>query len=509
MPTQPSPTPPDVSPSRGPKLRRNLSIWQAVGLSVALMAPSMAADINPQGTGRSVGRAVPLAFLLAGVAVLLLAYVFVRLCQHFHSAGSVYAFVGASLGPRAGLVAGWCLLGAYLLFGVVTSSAAGIFGAAFLQETGVWAHPARWSSFGLVAAALLAALWLSMSSAKRGTHVLITVEAATVTLILVVSTVVLVRLLSGSAPGGNAFTLSVFRVQPGTSWSALFLGIVFGFLSFAGFEAAATLGEEAVEPRRDIPRAILGTALFGGLYFVFVTAVEVMGFGTDPAGLKAFAASSSLLGDLGGTYVGSWAGAAITLGTTVSAFGCCLASMVGASRVTYALFRYVVGDRGPGRVSATGVPGGAVVLTAATMGLIVLVCATLLSARPKDTFLWSGTTGTLILLVAYGLTTVGAIWLIFVRRVMTVAAWQVVIPLGALGILGYTLYRSVIPYPEGKAERWFPVVAGVWVLAAVVLVVAAPGMAHRLGAALAEETGITERGPAGLRSARGRDDEGS
>ncbi len=164
-----------------------------------------------------------------------------------------------------------------------------------------------------------------MSPAKRGTHVLITVEAATVALILVVSTVVLVRLLSGSAPGGNAFTLSVFRVQPGTSWSALFLGIVFGFLSFAGFEAAATLGEEAVEPRRDIPRAILGTALFGGLYFVSVTAVEVMGFGTDPAGLKAFAASSSLLGDLGGSYVGSWAGAAITLGTTVSAFGCCLA----------------------------------------------------------------------------------------------------------------------------------------------------------------------------------------
>jgi amino acid transporter len=61
---------------------------------------------------------------------------------------------------------------------------------------------------------------------------------------------------------------------------------VFGFLSFAGFEAAATLGEEAREPRRDIPRAILGTAIFGGVYYVFVTWVEVMGFGTDDAGLK-------------------------------------------------------------------------------------------------------------------------------------------------------------------------------------------------------------------------------
>jgi hypothetical protein len=52
-------------------LRRSLSVWQAVGISVALMAPSMAANINPQGTAGLVGRATPLAFFLAAVAVLL------------------------------------------------------------------------------------------------------------------------------------------------------------------------------------------------------------------------------------------------------------------------------------------------------------------------------------------------------------------------------------------------------------------------------------------------------
>ena len=51
-------------------LRRGLSLWQAVGISVALMAPSMAANINPQGTAGLVGRATPLAFFLAAVAVL-------------------------------------------------------------------------------------------------------------------------------------------------------------------------------------------------------------------------------------------------------------------------------------------------------------------------------------------------------------------------------------------------------------------------------------------------------
>ena len=90
-----------------PGLRRSLSVWQAVGLSVALMAPSMAANINPQGTAGTVGRAVPLAFLLAAVGVLLVAYGFVRLCQYFHHAGSVYAFVGATLGARTGLISGF------------------------------------------------------------------------------------------------------------------------------------------------------------------------------------------------------------------------------------------------------------------------------------------------------------------------------------------------------------------------------------------------------------------
>ena len=40
------------------KLRRELNIWEAIGISLALMAPSMAANINPQGTVGQVGRAV-------------------------------------------------------------------------------------------------------------------------------------------------------------------------------------------------------------------------------------------------------------------------------------------------------------------------------------------------------------------------------------------------------------------------------------------------------------------
>jgi amino acid transporter len=52
----------------------------------------------------------------------------VRLSGAFASAGSVYGLVGAVLGPRAGFVAGWALLGTYLVFPAVSISAAAVFG---------------------------------------------------------------------------------------------------------------------------------------------------------------------------------------------------------------------------------------------------------------------------------------------------------------------------------------------------------------------------------------------
>jgi amino acid transporter len=485
----------EPSPSGTPGLKRSLSVWAAVGLSVALMAPSMAANINPQGSATYAGRAVPLTFLIAAVGVLLVAYSFVRLCQYFHHAGSVYAFVGATLGPRAGVVAGWGLLGTYTFYAVVTSAAAGIFGTAFLQAVGIWPNPPTWAPFVLLAVALVIALVLAVLPARRGTHVLLSVEGTTVALILVVTVVVLVRLLAGNAPGHEHFTWSVFSVAPGTHSSDLFLGVVFGFLSFAGFEAAATLGEEANRPTRDIPRAILGTAIFGGLYFVVVTAVEVMGFGAGPAGVKAFTSSPSLLGDLGSSYVGHWVGDVITLGTTVSAFGCCLASTVGAARLLYALSRDTSGPRGLGRSSARwGTPVGATVVIVAMAAIIVAVeSAVAVHANAFNSFLWSGTIGTLILLVVYVLATVGCIMLVFVRRKLPVPMWQVIVPIASLVVLGYTLYRNVIPYPAGT-PAWFPVVSGIWLVVAVIAVLFAPGTARKLGAALAAREGIVAPG---------------
>ncbi len=120
-------------------------------------------------------------------------------------------------------------------------------------------------------------------------------------------------------------------------------------------------------------------------------------------------------------------------------------------------------------------------------------------ANAEDSFAWSGTIGTLILLVTYVLATIGCVILVFVRRKLPVPMWQVVVPLLALVVLGYTLYRNVIPYPPSGPGRWFPVVAGGWLVVALVAVIVAPGFARRLGAALTASEGIAAPQPAAAR----------
>ena len=481
----------DSGSTDSPHLRRELRLWEAVGISLALMAPSMAANINPQGTADTgVGRAVPLAFALATIGVLLIAWTFVRLTQRFNHAGSVYGFVGATLGPRAGVISGWALMGTYTFYGVVTATAAGIFGADFLDALGIWTNQPGWAPF-MVGAIALAGVWaLAASNIREGTRVLLVIEGTTVALILIVSVVILIRLATGTAPNGNTLDFSVFSVPDGTGTSALFLGVVFGFLSFAGFEAAATLGAEAQEPRRDIPRAILGVAIFGGLYYVFVTAVEVMAFGTDARGIENFIGSGSLLGDLGSLFVAGWVGELITIGAAISAFGCTLACIVGATRMLYALSRDEVGPAALGAVSPrSGVPARSTATVAIGAYVIIALGWLVFGIAPFDLFVAAGTIGTLILLLVYALATIGAAKLLFLSGERQVAAWEVVVPFLALVVIGYTLLRNVYPYPT-DAAAWYPIIATLWVISGILLTFVRYAATERAGERLMAEEGL-------------------
>src|ERR671928_320281 len=170
-------------------LRRQLGALQTISVSVGVMAPTLAVSITGVQPARLIGRAAPLAYVVAALGVGLVAYGFVRLSAAYASAGSVYGFVGAVLGPRAGFVAGWALLGTYLVFPAVSISAAAVFGRALLSSLGIAEH-AAWLPLALAAWAIV---WLLASrDVRTAARSLLLFEIGSVALILVLMAIVVV-----------------------------------------------------------------------------------------------------------------------------------------------------------------------------------------------------------------------------------------------------------------------------------------------------------------------------
>jgi amino acid transporter len=481
-----------------PRLRRNLGSWQVLAVSLGVTGLSLSANINPQGAVPSVGRAIPLAFTISFIAVLLLSHSFVRLSQHFNTAGSVFGFVGATLGAPAGAVAGWCLLGGYLIFGAGSCYGAAVFFNSLLNAMGV-ANPPQWVPFAVTLVLLAFATALTVIPARRGADVMLISEACTVALILLISIVVLAKITSHGGPQGQHFTLSVFKPAPGTHSSALFFGAVYGILAFIGFEGAATMGEEAKQPRRSIPRAIFGTVLIAGVFYVFTAAIEVMGFGTGTSGLTAFHSSSSLFGSLGSAYISPWVGDVVTVGTMVSAFAGAIGCVVGASRLIYAMARAARETKSPAgrllRISERyGTPVGAIAAGFGIMVVSVIAFGWVFRQSIFNAWAWTGAVGTLIVLVAYILATIGAARMM--RKTRTVPVWEIVIPILTLAVLGYTIFRNLVPYPTGPTF-WLPIASAIWVAIAVIVLVVMPALARRIGVELASEDGLVASGGAG------------
>src|SRR5581483_9744109 len=174
------------------ELRRQLGFLGTISLSVGVMAPTLAMSATGGQAARLIGRAAPLA-----VGVALVAYGFVRLAGHFSHAGSVYAFTGLTLGPRAGFFSGWALLGTYLVFPTVSIMGIAIFGRAFLESTGLWSSPPWWP-IALAGWAVVGVL--ASRGARTATRSLLVVEVVAVALILGLVGVILVKLATGDAP---------------------------------------------------------------------------------------------------------------------------------------------------------------------------------------------------------------------------------------------------------------------------------------------------------------------
>ncbi len=237
--------------------RNSVPFAGAVALSAAFMGPAVSVFYDIVPAAGVAGAAFPLAFVFSMVAVLFVASSVIAFSRKLQSASFAFTYSSKGLGPKYGFITGWIALLAYAMAAPLNYCGFGIIISEFLQRQ--FSMQVSWMWF-FVAAALAGSL-LSCSGVSHSTRV---------TLIFLVLEVVVMTALFGTVIFGGAQN----SVQPFLyhnaphGLSSLGAGMVFGILSFTGFEAAANLGEEARDAARTIPRAITLSVVLIGLFFI-------------------------------------------------------------------------------------------------------------------------------------------------------------------------------------------------------------------------------------------------
>src|SRR5215831_16589938 len=341
-------------PVKSRRFQRKLGLAEAVALSLSIVGPTMAMAFNVSLVVRAAGRAAPLDFVIGTVALGIVARSFVWFSKRVAYAGSAYAYIGQTFGWRWGFVAGWTLLLTYLTYTAGVSALIGNLLQAAARNSGIQ-FKGLWLAFSL--AGLILAGFCAHRDVKLAGRLMFLLEGISVLAILFLSVVVLIRV--GVTQGLSA---APFIPAPGfKAWSGIGYAIVFCVLSFAGFEGAATLGEETQNPQRNIPIAILGTCALAGVFYVFVAYAQVMGYGL--AATKELGNASAPLNDLAITYISRDFATAIDLAAAISAFSCALGSLNAAARLLFALGRAGLGPHIGDVHPVHGTPGAAVILS--------------------------------------------------------------------------------------------------------------------------------------------------
>lgn len=461
---------------------RRLRLWQAIAISVGFMAPTLAMSLNGIGVAGMTGASVPLVFVIAFAGVGAVAYGFVRLTSFFNHAGSIYGLVGITVGPRAGFFGGWALLGTYLFFAACTIGATGVFYNAFVDQVGFDGLRVHWLLIATIGAALV--LGLNLRESSVAANVLLAIGGLGIACMLVLAFVILGRVGAGAGPRGQTIdvvhTFSIGQNPIGTIMAAS----VFAFISWAGFESCSSLGEETEDPRRNIPRAVAGAVALGGLLYVFMMFAQTVGFGTDAAGIEAFASSTSSLTDLAALYIGPWFSIVLAFSAFVVAVASTIGSTAAAARLLFALARDGFGPRAFGRLSRRGVPGAAVIAVV-TAAFVLCLALGLMGVSAFDAYYWYATIAVLCMLVAYAVASMGVIWFTLRGR-GKIRRWELAIPTLGIVYLGYVFTQQLGTEPP---YTYFPWVAGAWCLLGLAIVLLAPSVAQRVGQHLTEELG--------------------
>ncbi|MEP3655464.1 MAG: APC family permease [Litorimonas sp.] len=371
-------------------------IFVSIGLAAELTGPSLLAAIG-------------LAALLATCNALSSA----QLAAAHPVSGGTYEYGYRLLHPNLGFLAGWMFLCAKTASAATAAIGASAYGLALI---GVSSDSIR---SGLAGAIALATMALVLSGLRRSSLINTIIVLLTITALLSLCVSVFI-----AAPSEASDRL--MPVLPETDgWRDFFTATALMFVAYTGYGRIATLGEEAREPRRTIPLAVIATLGLSAILYMVVSASALLAIGAD--GLASSTSNGATPLEAAAQAVGGTTlGRILAIGAVTAMLGVLLNLILGLSRVVLAM-----GRRGDlpnlfSKLSSAAEPTAAILLIGFSVSLLALFG----SVKMAWTF------SALTVLIYYAITNLAALRLPKADKLYP--AW--ISWIGLMGCLSLTLF---------------------------------------------------------------------
>jgi amino acid transporter len=319
-------TEPEVT-SAGPPLRVNaLGFLQLLAQSVAVISPTMTAVLIIPLAFSIAGNSTWFSYLFATVMLMFTVLSLNQFAKRSSTTGSMYAYVAKGLGAASGVMTGWGLIWCYFFIGTAGLCGFTLMTEQFLQGLGVHGTV---TPFLLFATSAAIGFVIAYKDVRLSAILVLVLEGLSVACILALSCFILFK--HGSAIDSSQIKLSGFSLK------GLDFAVVVCIFSLVGFEAASTMGGEARNPRKNVPRAVIWSLIITGLFMVVMCYVETLGAKHAHLNLGTLGAP---LQTLAGAYHVSFFKVPVSLGGMISFFALTLSCVNGGSRILMPLAKH-------------------------------------------------------------------------------------------------------------------------------------------------------------------------
>jgi amino acid transporter len=421
-----------------------LSFGEVLAQSFAVIAPTTIPASNIGLIVALSGNGTWLSFVIGLIGLVFVSININQFASRSASPGSLYSYIVKGLGPTAGVICGWSLVLAYLFTGMSTLCGFANFSRTLIGNLGI--HP---SSITLLAVGAGIAWFAAYKDIQLSAVAMLWMEGTSLVLITILCVIIWQH--HGFALDMPQLTLQ--GVAPGNVATGLVL-VMFGF---SGFESATTLGDEAKNPLKTIPRAVIGSTILAGLFFILTTYIEVLAFNGTGVSIAKTEEPLSFLSQQAGV---GFLGLLVAFGALFSFFACVLGCINPAARVFFMMARHGLFHSKMG-ATHTSNQTPHIAVTICSFATFLLPAGMSFFRVPLfDSMGYLGAISSYGFLTVYVLISVAApIYLYNMRKLKTrdvvfsaVGVGFMMIPiLGSVGILGSTMF----PPPE-TPYNFFP-----------------------------------------------------